>query len=240
MMRIFLSEMLKMKRSFTLHLLWIAPLIPLICAYSGGMFSGLYFWYCAFLPGALTLMCGLILQKDKKLGYRGLLSLPLAKSKLWLGKVTAGSGMLLLACIVFCVLMFLWGFIPPYHTYGYIPTATLIKASMLLFLTFLWQVPLCLFLAAKWGIFITTIFNMAANIAGGAALANLHIWAFPYALPYCAIGPILKILPNGLKPEAGSFFLQTDLLLPEILLAVVLFLTLTALTTLWFQKQEAK
>lgn len=239
-MRIFLSEMIKTKRTFTLHLLWIAPLIPLLCAYSGGMFSGLYFWYCAFLPGALTLMCALIMQKDKKMNYRALLSLPSTKSKLWLGKVITGSALLLLASIIFSALMFLWGLIPPYRFYGYVPPATLLAATGLLFLTFLWQVPLCLFLSAKFGLFITVLLNMAANIAGGAAFAYLHLWVFPYALPYCAVGPVMKILPNGLKPETGSYFLNTGHILPEIIFAIALFFALTMLTVIWFQKQEAK
>jgi lantibiotic protection ABC transporter MutE/EpiE family permease subunit len=239
-MRLFLSEMIKTKRTFTLHLLWIAPLIPLLCAYSGGMFSGLYFWYCAFLPGALTLMCALIMQKDKKMNYRALLSLPFAKSKLWLGKIASGSVLLLLANLVFFALIFFWGLIPPYHIYGYVPTLTLLAVTGLLFLSFLWQVPLCLFLSAKFGLFVTVLLNMVANIGGGAAFANLHIWAFPYAIPYCAVGPVLKILPNGLKPDAGSYFLNAGHILPEILTAVALFIVLTAVTTLWFQKQEAK
>lgn len=236
----FWGEMLKTKRTFTLQLLWIAPLIPLLCAYSGGMFSGLYFWYCAFLPGALTLMCALIMQKDRKMNYRAFFSLPLAKSKLWLGKVVAGSILLLLASIIFSALMYLWGLIPPYHIYGYVSTATLFTVTGLLFLTFLWQVPLCLFLSAKFGLYITVLLNMAGNIAGGAAFAFLHLWVIPYALPYCAVGPAMKILPNGLKPDEGSYFLNTGHILPEVLFAIALFIALTVLTMIWFQKQEAK
>ena len=154
----------------------------------------------------------------------------------------ACSVLLFLACTIFFVLMFLWGFIPPYNRVGcgHVPTATLFAASALLFITFLWQVPLCLFLSAKFGIFLTIILNILGNIVGGAVFANEQMWAFPYAIPICAVGPVLKILPNGLKPDEGSFFLGGSYILPEVLLSIALFAVISALTTAWFQRQEAK
>lgn len=242
MLRYLGAEMQKMKRTFTMKLLWIAPLVPLLCAYSGGLYSGLYFWYCAFLPGALTIMCSLVMLKDSELKYNGIFSLPISKSKAWMGKIMVCSVLLFLACTIFFVLMFIWGFIPPYNRAecGYVPTAELTAASALLFITLLWQIPFCLFLSAKFGIFITIILNMLGNIIGGVAFANATIWAFPYAIPYCAVGPVLKILPNGLKPDEGSFFLNSSHILPEVLLSIALFSVLSALTTAWFQRQEVK
>lgn len=242
MLRYISAEMQKMKRTFSMKLLWIAPLVPLLCAYGSGQHSGIYFWYVAFLPGALTIMCSLVMLKDSKLKYHGIFSLPISKSKAWMGKVMACSVLLFLACTIFFVLMFIWGFIPPYNLAkcGYIPAAALFAASALLFITFLWQIPLCLFLSAKFGIFLTIILNMFGNIVGGAVFANEQMWAFPYATPVCAVGPVLKILPNGLDPDKGSFFLNSSYILPEVLLSIGLFVVLSALTTAWFQKQEVK
>ena len=240
MLRYLSAEMQKMKRTFTMKLLWIAPLAPLLCAYGSGQRSGIYFWYCAFLPGALTIMCSLVMLKDSKLKYHGIFSLPISKSKAWMGKVMACSVLLFLACTIFFVLMFIWGLIPPYNRIGYISTARLVVASALLFITLLWQIPFCLFLSAKFGIFLTIILNMLGNIIGGAAFAYEQMWAFPYAIPFCAVGPVLKILPNGLDPDKGSFFLNSSYVMPEVLLSIVLFAVLSALTTVWFHRQEAK
>lgn len=223
-----------------MKLLWIAPLVPLFCAYGSGQHSGIYFWYVAFLPGALTIMCSLVMLKDSKLKYHGIFSLPISKSKAWLGKVMACSVLLFLACTIFFVLMFLWGLIPPYNRIGYIPTAALFAASALLFITFLWQIPFCLFLSAKFGIFVTIILNMLGNIVGGAVFANEQMWAVPYATPICAVGPVLKILPNGLEADKASFFLNGSYVMPEVLLSIGLFAVLSALTTVWFNWQEAK
>lgn len=240
MLRYLSAELQKMKRTFSMKLLWIAPLVPLLCAYGSGLHSGIYFWYAAFLPGALTIMCSLVMLKDSKLKYHGIFSLPISKSKAWLGKVMACSVLLFLACTIFFVLMFIWGLIPPYNRIGYIPTAELFAASALLFITFLWQIPLCLFLSAKFGIFVTIILNMLGNIVGGAVFANEYMWAFPYATPICAVGPVLKILPNGLDPNKGSFFLNSSYIMPEVLLSIALFAVLSALTMAWFHSREAK
>lgn len=240
MLRCISAEMQKMKRTFTLKLLWIAPLVPLFCAYGSGQISGMYFWYCAFLPGALTIMCSMVMLKDKKMKYRSIFSLPMDKGKIWMGKVMACGVLLLLACAVFFILISLWGFIPPYNKIGHVPFSQLLSASTLLFITFLWQVPLCLFLSAKYGIFITIILNMLFNIIGGAGFAYSGIWAFPYAIPYCAVGPVLHILPNGLAPDKGSFFLNSSFILPEVLISIGLFIVISGLTMAWFSKQEAK
>jgi lantibiotic protection ABC transporter MutE/EpiE family permease subunit len=240
MLRYLSAEMQKMKRTFTMKLLWIAPLVPLFCAYGSGQRSGIYFWYCAFLPGVLTILCSLVMLKDSKLKFHGIFSLPINKGKSWVGKILACSVLLFLACIIFFVLLFIWGLIPPYDKIGYISTTRLATASVMLFVTLLWQIPLCLFLSAKHGIFLTIILNMFGNIVGGAAFANEEIWTFPYAVPFCSVGPVLKILPNGLVPDKGSFFLNNGYILPEILFTIVLFAVLSGLTTVWFCRQEAK
>lgn len=240
MLRYMSAEMQKMKRTFSLKLLWIAPLVPLFCAYSGGQLSGLYFWYVAFLPGAITIICSMVTLKDSKMKYRGILSLPVNKSTLWMGKVTACSMMLFLACAIFQILITIFGFIPPYTGVGHVSIISLLAASALLFVAFLWQVPFCLFLSAKFGIFLTIIVNMLLNIIGGAAFADGAMWLFPYAIPIRLMSPVLHILPNGLPAGKGSPLLNSNVILPGILISLALFVVMSMLTTAWFRRQEAK
>ncbi|MFA9462805.1 MAG: lantibiotic immunity ABC transporter MutE/EpiE family permease subunit [Velocimicrobium sp.] len=234
------AEMQKMKRTFSLKLLWIAPLVPLFCAYGGGQLSGFYFWYVAFLPGALTIICSMIMLKDSKMKYRGILSLPVNKGALWIGKVMASSLMLFFSCAVFLFLTIIFGLIPPYTGIGHIPTITVFAASSLLFITFLWQIPFCLFLSAKFGIFFTIITNMLFNIIGGAAFADGAMWIFPFAISVRLMSPVLQILPNGLPAKRGSLLLNSSVILPGILVSLALFVVILMLTTAWFCRQEAK
>jgi ABC-2 type transport system permease protein len=240
MLRYLSAEMQKMKRTFSLKMLWIAPLVPLFCAYSGGQLSGFYFWYVAFLPGSLTIICSMVMLKDLKMKYRGILSLPVRKSALWMGKVMACSVIFFFSCVIFQVLITILGFIPPYTGIGHVSTVSLLTASLLLFVTFLWQVPFCLFLSAKLGIFLTIIANMVFNIIGGAVFADGELWILPFAIPIRLMSPVLHILPNGLPAEEGSVLLDTDVILPGVLISLVLFVVISILTTAWFGRQEAK
>lgn len=233
------AELQKMKRTFSIKLLWIAPLMPLLCAFSGGQFSAFYFWYAAFLPGALTIICSMVMLKDTKMKYRGVFSLPVDKSATWMGKVMACGVMVLITCIIFLLVLSVFGFIPIYKIYN-LSVIQMLTASVLLFIALLWQIPFCLFLSAKFGIFLTIILNIAGNIIGGAAFAGGKMWLFPYAIPTRLMGPVLHILPNGLKPETGSPILNSGVILPGVLISLALFVAISMLTMAWFRRQEAK
>jgi len=239
MLRYMSAELQKMKRTFSLKLLWIAPLIPLFCAYSGGQFSGFYFWYVAFLPGALTIICSMVMLKDAKMKYRGVFSLPVNKNAIWIGKVMACGALVFITCIIFLLAVSVFSFIPLYKMYN-LTFIQMLTASALLFIAFLWQIPLCLFLSAKFGIFLTIILNILCNIIGGAVFADGEMWAFPYAIPVRLMSPVLHILPNGLKPEIGSSILNSNVILPGVLISLVLFVVVSMLTMAWFRRQEGK
>ncbi|HBH2017468.1 TPA: ABC transporter permease, partial [Clostridioides difficile] len=90
------AEFQKMKRTFGIRLIWIAPIFSIIITFLlGGGQNGVYnWWYTMFLPGVLTLISSLIVQKDEKKKYRGILSLPIEKKDVWTGKI--------LYCIICC------------------------------------------------------------------------------------------------------------------------------------------
>lgn len=82
------AEFQKMKRTFGIRLIWIAPIFSIIITFLlGGGQNGVYnWWYTMFLPGVLTLISSLIVQKDEKKKYRGILSLPIEKKMFGLEK----------------------------------------------------------------------------------------------------------------------------------------------------------
>ena len=86
MLAIIKAERLKWKRTFIPQLLWLTPLITLLL--SAVLMGGAYFqtgaynwWYTMLLPGALTICCALVVEKDKKLKYHSILALPLDLKK---------------------------------------------------------------------------------------------------------------------------------------------------------------
>ncbi|QUL54862.1 lantibiotic immunity ABC transporter MutE/EpiE family permease subunit [Paenibacillus tritici] len=241
MLSVIRAERLKWRRTFIPKLVWMAPVFTLLlCAVlMGGRFfqTGSYnWWYTMLLPGALTLVCSLALQKDAKLKYRGLLALPLPPGRLWAGKIIACASWLLAALLVFLIGITAGGLL-----FGQtIPLLSSLAGSTLIFITFLWQIPLCLFLAARFGLFAAVLLNMAGNIMGVLTFNSGGFWdVIPYTITFRLMCPVLSILPNGLPVPADSPLRSTDMILIDVLVSLAWFGVLFLLTTLWFRKQEA-
>ncbi|WP_223068848.1 lantibiotic immunity ABC transporter MutE/EpiE family permease subunit [Paenibacillus caui] len=243
MLHVEAAEYLKLKRTFTKKLIWLAPLVTmLLCAGLGvsSLFqSGSYnWWYSMMLPGALTLICAGVLQKDgKKLNYRAILGLPVRPSRFWIGKIGVAVRLLLTSSIVFFAGVTLGGFVFT----STIPFANSAAGSLLLFITFLWQIPLCLFLTERLGMFATLIINLAGYVACGIFSAQSSLWwALPYAIPSRLMCPVIGVLPNGLPVPAGDPLLDKSVILPGIIISVFLFVVLSLLTAWSFRNREVK
>ena len=241
-LKLFLAEYQKLKRTFTKKLIWLAPIVTmLLCVILGGgnMFqNGSYnWWYTMLLPGTLTLICTSVIQKDKnKLNYRGILSLPIKPEKIWVGKIVACAFLYLISCIVFFVGVTLGGLVCGI-TISLIQSAA---GSILLFITFLWQIPLCMFLTDRLNLFFTVSINLAGNIACTIFASRTSCWWIPYAIPARLMCPVIKVLPNGLSVPANDPLLSTSVILPGVLITLTLFIALSVLTALSYRKLEAK
>lgn len=111
----------------------------------------------------------------------------------------------------------------------------------MIFLTFLWQIPLCLFLAARLGLFAAVLLNLAGTILGVVQFDKGGLWDYiPYTITFRLMCPVLSILPNGLPVPADSPLRSTEMILPDTLVSLGWFAILFLLTTVWFRRQEAK
>ncbi|MFJ7887994.1 lantibiotic immunity ABC transporter MutE/EpiE family permease subunit [Lysinibacillus xylanilyticus] len=242
MISIMKAERLKWKKTFIPKLVWLAPIVAiLITAFlMGGSFfqKGAYnWWYTMLLPGALTICCALVVENDAKLKYHSILAMPLDLKKIWYGKILACSAWLLLITLIFFAGITAGGILFG-NSNSFINSLT---GSLLIFVTFLWQIPLCLFLAAKLGTYMAIFINLVGNIAGMIAFANGEFWyRVPYAITARLICPTLEILPNGLPVPEGSSLLSMSVIVPGILIALTWFALISFLTARWFQKREAK
>ncbi|MFJ7913583.1 MULTISPECIES: lantibiotic immunity ABC transporter MutE/EpiE family permease subunit [unclassified Lysinibacillus] len=242
MISIMKAERLKWKKTFIPKLVWLAPIVAIVLTalLMGGKFfqSGAYnFWYTLLLPGALTICCTLVVEKDAKLKYHSILAMPIDLKKIWFGKILTCSAWLLVTTLIFFVSISASGVL--FGT-SYSLTSSFTGSSVI-FLTLLWQIPFCLFLAAKLGTYIAILINLVGNMAGMIAFANGDFWySVPYAITARLICPTLEILPNGLLVPEGSPLLNTWVIAPGILIALVWFALISFLTARWFQKREAK
>lgn len=236
------AERLKWRRTFIPRLVWIAPLFTLVMFYllmggqyfQSGAFNG---WYTMTLPGALTLVCSLAIQKEAKMKYRALLALPVKPQTLWSAKVAVLAGWLLLSTLLFFIGISLGGWLSG----PAIPITGSAIACLLIVVTFLWQIPLCLFLTAHLGLFVAVLLHMALTIIGVVTFNIGGLWdVMPYTITPRLLCPVLHIMPNGLMVPEGSPLRNTDTILPDTLMSLGWFVMLFLLAGWSFRRQEAK
>lgn len=246
----FKSEELKMKHTFARKLIFLAPIFTILLSL---VLAPMYFqidcynwWYTMILPGSISLGCTLVAVKDKKMKNRAVLSLPINLRKVWTSKVLVCTAMLIGASMILFLGSSVLGGILNLDKVGRIPIFNGLVGILLLAITFLWQIPLCLFLGSKIGMFPTILINIAAYMVLGILAATENIWwMIPYAIPARLMCPILKVLPNGLPAVEGSMTFKPELLsnsviLPGVIITVILFIILTMVTAKWYEGQEAK
>ena len=150
------ADDLQFKRTFGKLLPVIAPTITLrlVLALTGGLADAFpagawNWWYATLLSGTLAVMCYLSVTKDRKNCYYNLKSLPVSGRKLVFGK------MIYLALGLFAanVIIFLGAAIGGAIFGSTIPVGGAAIATILLTLSYLWEIPVYLFLSARFGMF---------------------------------------------------------------------------------------
>lgn len=241
------AENLKHKRTFTKTLIVLAPFVTALMNF----FAPLWFqlnsynwWYILLYPGFLTLTCALIEQRDNgKLKYRAVASLPVSQNKVWKAKIGVAGIYSCVGNFIFLALNLLGGF--AILVINEIPltigiwqaaagTACIVIAS-------LWEVPLCLWLSKKVGIFVTVILNAGLGSVLGIFTATTSLWMIcPYSwMPHLMIS-VLGILPNGEPVADQSTAMAFWMIILVLVISLAWFAALSFLTARWFEKKEVR
>lgn len=238
-----MAEMQKIKRTFGAKIVWIGPIVTLLISVvltigSDSFQNGAYnWWYIGLLEGTLAILCSSIIQCDKKSKYGSIFTLPLSKRNIWIGKIITCSYLYLIISVIFMIGIAIGGLM----LNNQISTTQNIIATIVLFITFLWIIPLCMFLASKIGMVGTVLVTFMGSIFGVVAVADTSKYLlWPFAIPVRLMCPILNILPNGLPVESGSNLLNSSVIIPGIVVSIVVFIILTVATSMYFEKVEGK
>ena len=206
------SEHLKFKRTISNKLIFIVPLITAIFAwlmggYIGYQYMTLYWWYAFLLPGAIAILCSLSHRKEENAGkYYSVFSMPVNLSRFEFAK-----GIILVEKLLVSAIFL----------------ALLITGSIGIILASVWQIPLCLYLARKTGMFVPIVLNTILGIvlSTATALGNTIAWWF---VPYCWAAklaePLMGIEING--TYAGNCGFSIAIMI-SISLSILLFLILS-------------
>lgn len=236
------AENLKLKRTFTRKLILLAPLATLLLTWALAAIwfqvNAFNWWYILLMPGFIALICTLSDQKEtKKLGYRGVLSLPVSLKKVWIAKNLTLIFYAALSDIVVLIGVLLGGS----SVLNPLPLGAACLGMLLIFITSLWQIPFCLFLSRKVGMVGTVIIQVGVGDVLGILFATKpNWWLCPYSWTARIITPVLGILPNGTLAQSGDLLLNPAVIPIAIALSLLLFALLLIATTVWFPRQEAR
>lgn len=221
MLGIIQSELLKMRHTFSMKLVFLAPPVVLLLGY---LLSGSYvqlsaynWWYFMILPLVASLCSASMIVREEKNGMQNIVCLPVRFNKIWLGKTAA------LVILLFATNLILWAVVT---AAGFVAEVTVspldgLAGCMLLFLTYLWQIPFIMLLASFIGYIPTVLVSMAANVILSAACAETEWFLFvPYAIPARIVCPFFKIHANGIPLENGSPLLSGGYVLPALIISL--------------------
>ena len=225
------SEHLKFKRTISNKLIFIVPLITAIFAwlmggYMGYQYMTLYWWYAFLLPGAIAILCSLSHRKEENAGkYYSVFSMPVNLSRFEFAKDIILVEKLLVSAIFLALLISISNIIAPATAvYSLLHSIT---GSIGIILASVWQIPLCLYLARKTGMFVPIVLNTILGIVLSTAtvLGNTIAWWF---VPYCWAAklaePLMGIEMNG--TYAGNCGFSIAIMI-SISLSILLFLILS-------------
>lgn len=223
------SEHLKFKRTVSNKLLFIIPLITAIFAWIVGGFIGFqyttfYWWYAFLLPGAIAILCCLSHRKEESAGkYYSVFSMPLNLSKFEMAKGMILIEKLLVAGVFLALLISISNIISPATAVYSVPQS--IAGSIAIVIASVWQIPLCLYLARKTGLFVPIMLNTVFGIFLPILLGNTAAW---WLMPYCWAAklaePLMGIELNGTFTGNPGF---SCIVFISAALSIFLFIVLT-------------
>lgn len=215
------AEKMKYRHTF----LWpLTVLMPAVCTLLSAMLTYNYFamdgynwWYMSMLPGFLSIICGLIGGMDLKKKNRTIWALPADMGKIWDAKILLSAMAVGIATFVLMVFVLLGAVIMEKGlsvTFTNPPSVgNQFLAAFFIWITSLWQIPFCVFLAQKTGPLLMIMINLVFSQIFGALISLKGcFFLVPYGITPRVMCPILNTLPNGLPAEPGQITYAPELM----------------------------
>lgn len=234
------SERLKLKRTFSAKLIFLVPIANVAFSL---LMNPMYFvsntinwWSILFLPLMLVLWCSLTHQKEQLASsYQGVYLLPVSLRNIWLAKLVVMGSYSLAALAVYLLVM---GVVGMLFTGESIITMATLMSALVLWITTLWEIPLFLWIARKWGAAAAIGINIACAMGLGIPFSTRTFWwACPWSWSIRLMAPIAAVHPNGTLLEPGHALLDMKVLPVGIGMSLLLTVVLSMLTMQRFGPQ---
>ena len=234
------AEHLKFKRTISNKLLFIAPFLTALFAWIIGGFYGFqymtfYWWYAFLLPGTIAILCSLAHQKEERAGtYYSVLSAPINLKRFEYAKALLMIEKLFVAAVFLAVFATISNLISP--ALAVYSVGRNFAGSIALIIASIWQIPLCLLLARKIGLFLPIAANTLLGILMPILLGNTTlVWVCPYCWAAKTAELLMGIESNGTFAGVAPF--SWSVLLP-LVFSVILYILLTLWDAANFSKKE--
>lgn len=241
-----LAENLKHKGTFLKKLVVFMPisliLLSLFLMPSYFTTNSYNWWYVIIMPATFALIPAMMHRKEsRKLNYRAVFPLNINLKKLWASKIITALIYMSITAMVHMLGVYIFQFLIGGQLAPNYRFLTLVFASFLLIISNIWQIPLCFFLAKKFGFIASITINAVLGLALGILLSDSTFWIYcPYSWGIRLMIPVMHILPSGVLTEASNPMASNTSLLIPCILSICLFILLTMISAKWFSKQEVK
>lgn len=233
------AEHLKQKHSFQRVLIWLAPTLTLLLAFvlMGGNYiqpGGYNWWYILILPGSIALTASFVIINDSSKNFHGLFSIVIDKDKIWYSKIMLCTIYLAIECLIFFLEVTIMG----YLFKSTISIKDSFLASVILFITYSWQIPLIMYLSMKFKIGVAVLISMICNCGIAIICAVKSTWWIPFAIPSRLMCHVIGVLPNGLLVESESYIFDIKIILIGLTVTAILYMVISYISARWFKNQE--
>lgn len=235
------AELLKIRHTFSMKMMLFAPLVTILLGYilSGNyvQLSAYNWWYTMILPLFVSMISASTIVREKNTGMQNIICLPISVTKIWIGKIIA------ITLLIFVSNLFLWGIscVAGLITSMAVSPIDGLIGCILLFITYLWQIPFIMLLTSFLGYLPAVILSVGANVIFSAIGAEKN-WFFldPYAIPARIVCPFFKMHPNGVSLDSASPLLDGSYIIPAVLLSLLLACVILWIGSLLFLKDVRK
>ena len=121
-----------------------------------------------------------------------------------------------------------------------VPWTEIITASIVLWVVSLAFIPIQLWAATWKGTFFSMAIGFVGMLAGAFAAATSYWIYVPWSWTTRLMCPIIGVKPNGLLLEATDPLRNGSVIPIGIGLSLVVFVAITMITAIWFNKREVK
>ncbi|QAV33350.1 ABC-2 type transport system permease protein [Fervidobacterium changbaicum] len=194
-------------------------------------------WTVLFMPLSIAFIVGLASVMERKAGnYKIFVLRNLSLKGIWMSKILTISVLMLCSVIIFSVLVAASQKVFA----GWIATKEIVISTFIIWFGSISLVPIYLFFGTKFGLAGSILIGFLGSLSGPLTATEQYWFLNPFSIVIRTLCPIIKVHPNGVLLPDGDPLITTTSVTMGMISSLIFFLVLSAITSLWFEKEAVK